>query len=188
MNLDLKEEVKKTNEIVINLREQIRQSNVEHERLKEKHASISGGYATIIYKLKRSYDSHDELEKQNSQLLHEKSELSVRAAAGYENLTPRPNLGLLFKELDVVVPEISTSDKVEVLLSELKEFKNKMNRRKLTKRAVLKSPRRSSPNAEVDDSKLSKDRSRDGSFIELAVPTPKNASDRSLHWSTLLKP
>ncbi|CAG9329776.1 unnamed protein product [Blepharisma stoltei] len=185
LNSDINDELKKTNEVNTRLREQLRLANVEYEKLKDKYENFSGGYSTIIYKLKQSYESNDELEMRISQLLKEKTELSVRAAAGYEELTPRPNLEPLFKEMGENFPKGSTIDRIGILFSHIVDWKNKNNKVKKTKKPRAKSPRReTSPYIEEDDK-----RTKESSLLELYVPSsPRRSVQNPITWGSLLQP
>eukprot|EP00358_Blepharisma_japonicum_P003089 CAMPEP_0202955380 /NCGR_PEP_ID=MMETSP1395-20130829/51785_1 /ASSEMBLY_ACC=CAM_ASM_000871 /TAXON_ID=5961 /ORGANISM="Blepharisma japonicum, Strain Stock R1072" /LENGTH=270 /DNA_ID=CAMNT_0049671911 /DNA_START=445 /DNA_END=1257 /DNA_ORIENTATION=+ len=120
LNSDINDELKKLSQANVVLREQVRVANADYEKLKDKCEKVSGGYSTIVYKLKQSYESNDELERRISQLLKEKSELSVRAAAGFEELTPRPSLEPVFREIGGNFPEGHTTvEKIGMLHSQI---------------------------------------------------------------------
>ncbi|CAG9334023.1 unnamed protein product [Blepharisma stoltei] len=129
--IDHQKRLKASEEMVAKISSDYSLLNRDFMELKKKSDNMTQGYSTILYKLKQSYDVQEDLEKQISDLLKTNAILADRAAAGYEGLTPRPNLDPVFHLLDVEVPKGSTADKVKVIL---KEVKTKDTKKTLYKR------------------------------------------------------
>ncbi len=67
-------------------------SNVEMEKLKANYLKLIESYRNSIIKLKFTKETSNKMEEQVKELSAENAKLSVRAAVGLSNLTPRPSV------------------------------------------------------------------------------------------------
>ena len=57
----------------------------------------------LIIKLINIKTEMNQIKKENQNLLFDKERLSMRAAVGFENLTPRPDYNVMLKERDIEI-------------------------------------------------------------------------------------
>jgi len=72
------------------------------EKLKENYLKLIESYRNSIIKLKFTKEQSNKMEEQVKELSAENAKLSVRAAVGLSNLTPRPSVdpvSLIFLDL-----------------------------------------------------------------------------------------
>jgi len=67
-------------------------SNAELEKLKANYLKLIESYRNSIIKLKFTKEQTNKMEEQVKELSAENAKLSVRAAVGLSNLTPRPSV------------------------------------------------------------------------------------------------
>jgi len=99
-------------------------SKAEMEKLKENYLKLIESYRNSIIKLKFTKEQSNKMEEQVKELSAENAKLSVRAAVGLSNLTPRPSVdpvldffGLAAKKAD------GTAEKLELVNKFISENK-----------------------------------------------------------------
>ncbi|CAG9332639.1 unnamed protein product [Blepharisma stoltei] len=169
--VDYQKKSKISDELMQKLNSDYSALNRNYDELKKTHDTMTHGYATILYKLKQSYETQEDLERQISELIEKNSALSVRAAAGYEELTPRPNLEPIFSFLEVEIPKGSTIEKTNEIL---KEVKNKIRKRTLTRKNLLNSGIRQLISRKITETDFGGDQKNDPPVIQMEIPKLDN--------------
>lgn len=186
--LEESEKVKdEDNLIIIKLQAKIKTLNDDYTFIKERHEieikqfvhskavneQMTGSMSTMLQKLKNAYELNEELEKQLSVLQIENSELAIRGAAGFEDLTPRPNVDIILADMGFETLQDTTKAKVDDLRNKLKFFMI------TTKTANTKNEKQCSLNVERRGSRLTDSITEDrhGTRPSLFVPALEPIQD-----------
>jgi len=93
--------------------------------LNQKYISITSSYASLLAKLKQAYQRHQDYEDRLKEIEEENYRLNMRAAVGFDDLTPRPNMQILFQELEKPYPSKSTTiSMVNLVTDSIRSFKS----------------------------------------------------------------
>lgn len=133
--------IKEDNKIIADLQDKNRKQadlnnllSEEHNKLKQnfnelnqKYTSMTSSYASLLAKLKQAYQQHQTYEDRLKEIEEENYRLNMRAAVGFDDLTPRPNMQILFQELDKPYPAKSTTiSMVNLATDSIRSFKAKL--------------------------------------------------------------
>lgn len=97
----------------------------QNKDVKKQYDIIENSYKLLLGRLKLAHKENENFELQVSSLEKSNSELYIRAAAGFEDLTPRPDLASAFEELDCEIPKCTSQEKAQLLCQNIKRFKDK---------------------------------------------------------------
>lgn len=96
--------------------------------LNQKYISITSSYASLLAKLKQAYQRHQDYEDRLKGIEEENYRLNMRAAVGFDDLTPRPDMQILFQELEKPYPTKSTTiSMVNLVTDSIRSFKSKLS-------------------------------------------------------------
>lgn len=98
----------------------------QYSELNKKYNSMTSSYASLLAKLKQAFQKHKTYEENLKEIEEENYRLQMRAAVGFDDLTPRPNMQILFSELDKPFPpKATTISMVNIVSESIKSFKAK---------------------------------------------------------------
>ncbi|CAG9317224.1 unnamed protein product [Blepharisma stoltei] len=122
---ELQETLKKTQIFSNEMETKLFTLQQQNREIKFQYDSLSDSFKTCLLKLKIAYKENQDFEAIISNLELQNSELYIRAAAGFEELTPRPDLSEAFEEVEIEMPKATTQDKVQILCTYIKKYKEK---------------------------------------------------------------
>ncbi|CAG9310398.1 unnamed protein product [Blepharisma stoltei] len=125
IKIELQAKLKKIQGAAEEMELKLKSVTQQNEEYRSQYNNLADSFKTLLAKLKFAYKENQDFEAIISNLEIQNSELSIRAAAGFEDLTPRPNLTPAFESLEVEIPSGTTQDKAQALCIFIKKNKEK---------------------------------------------------------------
>jgi DNA repair exonuclease SbcCD ATPase subunit len=188
-----KEESEKllTNKYMSHLREYITlTSNLERENkekqdiidgVKNKYKDMYESYQKLLLKLKVLRDTILEGKQRIKLLESENNKLAVRAAIGFENLTPRPDLNPLIQFFEVEERKMTTREALDVILSKTPGYckqdsptKLQVHRRSVATKSMIRKTTVLLPSSQI----LEKDRDTDRAEKDNSLAVIKDTGEK----------
>jgi len=111
------------------IKEEIKDKDMMIKELKlsiQKYATLQKG---SVIKLQAVKDENETMRQRISFLEDENSKLSIRAAIGFDGLTPRPNLSQVFQHFNVPIKKtmkLNTEKKIELINKAIEKLNEKV--------------------------------------------------------------
>lgn len=141
-NKKLKDEIEDQNLAAGNLQKELNKSRDSYKKLKDQYKSMKKNFEVALQKLKTLKSKLEDQENELEEIRTQNHKLSIRAAEGFENLTPRPSFEG-FENFPVDSSLTQTKDKVREVIKFASHFLKKteslpkINRKKKSSQEVI---------------------------------------------------
>jgi chromosome segregation ATPase len=143
---DLDKKVKMLNKTAFEASNALETLENEYQSLLSDHSKLVDDHQHSILCLNQLTKRCETLQEDKRRLEEEVYRLQVRAAAGFEELTPRPSFAGIYEALGTEQPIVTrTEDQVKTLEKLLRAIQRKASRPRLTRKAPSPDSRDSTP-------------------------------------------